>query len=212
MNERSRPVRRLPDNSSVPSIPTRTERALAVSSPRPHIVFPWRQALRADADVPAVPKSVGQALSYYVNPEGECWPGVDTIARDTGRHRRTVQRALRTLEVLGYVRTRKGGGRKHTSRYLIGFPNRNGDSATPLTADEAETAAESPKNVAESSVKGGGVPPELDRELERELVNNDGEVSKRCQDCDRRDAQRYIVDGYVHAYCRDCAWREGVRQ
>src|SRR5262245_14009737 len=46
---------------------------------------------------------------------GVCWPAVATIAADTGYDRRTVQRALRRLEVEGLLMTRRTGrGTRYT--------------------------------------------------------------------------------------------------
>jgi hypothetical protein len=121
-------------------------------------VFRWRLALRDASDLPASAKATGFALSLYLDESGYAFPGVRRLASDTGRNRRTVQRALRTLEEANYLRTQKGGGRERTSRYLIGFPDLKGGRA------------EKPKRAAEMRVKGVTMPPELDIEEDNNVV------------------------------------------
>jgi len=47
------------------------------------------------------------ALCTYAGKQRTCFPTIATLAENTGKHRRTVQRALKELEVKNYVR-RKG--------------------------------------------------------------------------------------------------------
>ena len=65
------------------------------------------------------------ALCQYVDRYGAAFPAVETLALMSAQARRTVQRALRRLEQLGYVATLRGGvnGKKGTpSRYTVAYP------------------------------------------------------------------------------------------
>jgi hypothetical protein len=72
---------------------------------------------------------VGWSLSTWMRPDGTAWPSVESIARRAGRNVRTVQRALRELQLLGLLSVHQRPG--STALYL----------ATPAT-----------------QVAGGGVP------------------------------------------------------
>lgn len=43
------------------------------------------------------------AIVDHCNPEGMCFPGVDTIAKKSQVSRRNVFRSIRRLEALGYI-------------------------------------------------------------------------------------------------------------
>lgn len=58
------------------------------------------------------------ALADFANDQGECWPGVETLARKIRATRRSVQRLLRNLEEAGLVTCLEGGGRE-SNRYLV---------------------------------------------------------------------------------------------
>jgi hypothetical protein len=49
---------------------------------------------------------------------GNCWPSVQTIAREIRQNERTVRRGLRALELGGWIHVKRGTGRR-TSRYTI---------------------------------------------------------------------------------------------
>jgi Helix-turn-helix domain len=159
----------------------------------------WRHALRESGLSPTA-KSVGQHLANYMNnTTGYAWPSVDTLAGDSGWHRRTVQHALDELEAKGYMTRLKGGGRRHTTRYFMGFPDGKGDTA-PLFL---ETVAESPVNGGAESLNGGAVPPEL-RELERELPRP---PKIFCLECHTTEGVRLYDRGarQTEAYCDEHA-------
>jgi DNA-binding transcriptional regulator YhcF (GntR family) len=46
-------------------------------------------------------------ISNYADEYGQAWPAVETLARDTGMSRATVQRSLRKLEKLGFISCKK---------------------------------------------------------------------------------------------------------
>jgi DNA-binding transcriptional MocR family regulator len=104
----------------------------------------WRWAIR-DAPIDATAKVVAWALDSRMNGTGECWPSKAQLAADTGLDKRTVDKAMRRLELAGFVTVRQGGGRGHPNRYAIkgGASARKGWRKRPL--------------------KGGAAPPEVER-------------------------------------------------
>ena len=55
--------------------------------------------------------AVAHAIGHMIDARGECWPSLDTLAKDAMVGKRTVQRALDDLERVGLVtRHRRGGG------------------------------------------------------------------------------------------------------
>jgi DNA-binding transcriptional MocR family regulator len=55
-------------------------------------------------------------LADRANESGVCWPSIATIAADTGYDRRTIQRALRTLEHERLIESKRTG---RGSRYTL---------------------------------------------------------------------------------------------
>lgn len=53
---------------------------------------------------------VGLTLSLHMDRDGgSCWPSLTTLANETGLSRRTVIRALNTLDAEGYIKRARGG-------------------------------------------------------------------------------------------------------
>lgn len=57
----------------------------------------------ADTDLPHRAITVYMYLRDRANRNGECWPGIKTIAADLNLSRSTVKRALSDLERKGYL-------------------------------------------------------------------------------------------------------------
>lgn len=57
----------------------------------------------ADTDLPHRAIAVYMYLRDRANRNGECWPGIKTIAADLNLSRSTVKRALGDLERKGYL-------------------------------------------------------------------------------------------------------------
>lgn len=71
-------------------------------------------AIYADS-LPSRAKSVYCCLKDHADRQGQCWPSIATIARETGLSRSTVKRAILDLERAGYLkkeqRWRENGGK-----------------------------------------------------------------------------------------------------
>ena len=73
-------------------------------------------------EIPSRAKSVYMYLKDRSNAEGECWPAIKTIARDTSMSVSTVKRALNDLLKCGFLRKEcryRENGSNSSNRYFI---------------------------------------------------------------------------------------------
>ena len=77
-------------------------------------------ALTAELKGPA--KAVLLALAIRADGNGECWPELETLSRDSGLARATVTRAIARLENEGWIEVEHGrrkGAKRDVNRYHI---------------------------------------------------------------------------------------------
>jgi hypothetical protein len=82
----------------------------------------WRLVEKVwDLDLPPIQQHVLLALARHADDDGRrCFPSVATLARETGRSRRTVQQILRELASAGVLAiAHPGGGRGVATEYAI---------------------------------------------------------------------------------------------
>jgi hypothetical protein len=85
----------------------------------------WRDAIRDDRDLSWKGKLIAHTLASRMNGEGECNPGVATVARDASLSARAVQIGLRELEAFGYLDSgEKKGGAGRSNEYRALLPSR----------------------------------------------------------------------------------------
>jgi Helix-turn-helix domain len=77
--------------------------------------FDWRCALRDDGKAGAAPLTlteyaVANAVASYANPDGEAFPGLESIARAARCGLSTVKRDLTSLETKGWLQRTRGKG------------------------------------------------------------------------------------------------------
>jgi len=73
-------------------------------------------------EIPSRAKAVYMYLKDRSNTEGECWPAIKTIARDTSMSVSTVKRALNDLLKCGLLRKEyryRENGSNSSNRYFI---------------------------------------------------------------------------------------------
>jgi DNA-binding transcriptional MocR family regulator len=149
----------------------------------------WRNAVRDDPRLSSIAKHVALNLSTYMRADGSCFPSVRRQALDTGRDRRTVQKALRELEEHGAMSSDPGGGRRNTTAYYANLclsdwteaQNEKSGDTPPLEVEtwlDPETAAEMlktaavvPETAAVVKGNGGDTPPEVDSEGVQEILH-----------------------------------------
>lgn len=75
-----------------------------------------------DQDLTPTEKLVLLAIADHADGDGICWPGMRKVSEKTGFARRTVIRAVESLEASGLIvveRRRTGAGRQTSNRYLL---------------------------------------------------------------------------------------------
>lgn len=127
----------------------------------------WRLKL------PYAEKIVLLAFAEYADDDGICWPGIETVAKLAGCHKRTCQRKLDELTARGFISVTHEAYTHHTTRtYRI--EAKEGDNVPPyedkvrneakegdsLSVGDNVPPSPKPKRVTESHQEGDNVPPE----------------------------------------------------
>ena len=92
--------------------------------------FIYARAIRA-SDLPAIARHVALTLGTYANRSGEAWPSQETLQRGTGWSRRTVNNALKDLELAGWLSRLVKGHRGRATLYRLHVPGDFGGSPHP---------------------------------------------------------------------------------
>lgn len=79
------------------------------------LVMEWRDAVR-DSDLPAAVRLVALALSTRMSSSGSAYPSKERIATDCGLSKRTIDRAIETLEAARLLAVSRSTGRS-SNRY-----------------------------------------------------------------------------------------------
>ncbi|TIW07816.1 MAG: helix-turn-helix domain-containing protein [Mesorhizobium sp.] len=103
--------------------------------------FAWLRQVAADPNLPpaAAPISILIADEYLNDQTGDCWPSVDTLARQLGRGKTQTRAALQAMDGLHLAINWSAGGKGQTNRYrpvLFRKPSGNpegNDSVTSVT-------------------------------------------------------------------------------
>jgi len=79
----------------------------------------WLQQLSCDGDLNDSARSVAlYIVTTHLNGHTEkAWPSYQTIADATGKSVKTIQRAVRELEIKGWLEVRRGSGIGHNTEY-----------------------------------------------------------------------------------------------
>ena len=115
----------------------------------------WRTTILA-SELRWAARLVALVLSTHMDSNGaSCFPSVETIARESGLGRRSVQRALDELEAASLLERKRGGGRGKSSRYRA-----KGVRGTPFSRER----------VSLTTVKGVRMTPEDAQEGVKNLL------------------------------------------
>ena len=57
--------------------------------------------------MPATDKLVLLALAHYADDNGQCWPSLDKLGKDTGLHPKSVSRCIRRLKKRKLIETKR---------------------------------------------------------------------------------------------------------
>jgi len=112
----------------------------------------WLQQLSCDKDLSDSARSVAlYIVTTHLNGHTEkAWPSHQTIADATGKSAKTIQRAVRELEVKGWFEVQRGNGVGHNTEYRP-------SAASILRASGAREKTD--KIVTLYPDKGGQIPP-----------------------------------------------------
>ncbi|RUW24623.1 helix-turn-helix domain-containing protein [Mesorhizobium sp. M4B.F.Ca.ET.013.02.1.1] len=124
--------------------------------------FAWLRQVAADSNLPpaAAPIAILIADEYLNDQTGDCWPSVDTLARQLGRGKTQTRAALQAMDGLHLAINWSAGGKGQTNRYrpvLFRKPSGNpegNDSVTSVT-NPSENRSQTLRN---SALKPSGNP------------------------------------------------------
>jgi len=122
----------------------------------------WLDELAADRRVSNLAFRVGYVIaSKYLNRRThDAWPAIQTLAADVSVSERAIQKALRELENLDYLRIVKGGGRGRTNRYELNRPKGEAYDTLSARKDERTDILSDRERVNKSLRKGEQAGPE----------------------------------------------------
>lgn len=133
----------------------------------------WLQQLSCDADLSDSGKCVAlYIVTTHLNGHTEkAWPSYQTIADATGKSVKTIQRAVRELEIKGWFEIQRGNGVGHNTEYRPSAPSIIRASEAREKTDRivtlypTEGGRNRPLRRSEMSSEGGQIcPPNLEKE------------------------------------------------
>ncbi|WP_428414999.1 helix-turn-helix domain-containing protein [Pararhizobium sp.] len=141
--------------------------------PFKEVKLQWLQQLSCDADLSDSAKCVAlYIITTHLNGHTEkAWPSHQTIADATGKSVKTVQRAVRELEIKEWFEVKRGNGVGHNTEYRPSAPSIIRASGAREKTDKivtlypAEGGQIRPIRQPEMSREGGQIcPPNLEKE------------------------------------------------
>lgn len=93
-----------------------------------------------EIDLPPAMKLVLLKLADRANDDGECWPGMESVANACGVSERTLMRHIEKMESMGLLQKSKrkdDSGRQATNLYTLNLAYEPGDNLSPGDEDEA---------------------------------------------------------------------------
>lgn len=91
-------------------------------------------------------------LATYADKEGECWPSVETIAKDLGIHPRNVQKHLANLEEQGWIK--RNYRKDQSTRYQIYFAKMKKEPGSDKQNSSKGALKDTTSGVADLTVPG----------------------------------------------------------
>lgn len=157
-----------------------------VSSKAPPLKWRWLDAVIDAPSLRSTEKLVAVAMARFGDRDGRnVYPGTAKIAKRTGYHRSTVERAREGLVKAGWLeRVVRGGivnGERINSRYELRLPAQEGESAAPTPRTER---TDSPSYALRLPAQEGTIPCSYPLDLPR---------GSRCPECDDHPHGRAIT-------------------
>jgi hypothetical protein len=110
--------------------------------------FVYNRAVR-DSQLPAIARHVAMTLATYAGKAGEAFPAQETLEGGTGWARRTVNDALNTLEVQGWLTRVKRGHKGRATLYRLHVP----DAAPARGPGSAPVCGSPPPDVQDATTR-----------------------------------------------------------
>lgn len=124
-----------------------------------------------DLPIRSTEKMVLMCLCDYANEEGHCWPSVSTIARKCSKGERTVQAALKWLEVEGFCTRHERAG---TSTNYTVHPRKN---CTPAKTAPPQLLSKPPQELHPTPANLAPKPPMNHQEPSKGSASGDAPLA-----------------------------------
>ena len=133
----------------------------------------WLQQLSCDKDLSDSARSVAlYIITTHLNGHTEkAWPSYQTIADATGKSVKTIQRAVRELEVKGWFEVQRGNGVGHNTEYrpsaasILRASDSREKTGKVVTLYPDKGGQNRPERRSDLSSEGGQIcPPNLEKE------------------------------------------------
>jgi len=149
---------------------------MTVRRPFREVKLQWLRLLSCDANINDNAKCVAlYIVTAHVNGHTEkAWPSYKTIAEATGKSVKSIQRAIRDLEIGGWLGVQRGNGVGHNTEYCptdasiirASELREKTDKSVPLAPSEGGQIC--PERQSDVSGKGGQYcPPNLEKEINK---------------------------------------------
>ncbi|TCR03933.1 helix-turn-helix domain-containing protein [Neorhizobium sp. JUb45] len=146
---------------------------MSTARPFREVKLQWLQQLSCDRELGDSARSIAlYIITTHVNGHTEkAWPSYQTIAEATGKSVKSIQRAVRELEVSGWFEVRRGNGVGHNTEYRPSAASiiratearEKTDKIVPLRPREG--GQNRPVRGSDMSSEGGQIcPPNLEKE------------------------------------------------
>jgi hypothetical protein len=157
--------------------------------------FRWLNSVCSDPAVSSTSFRVAYAIADHLNKTTRnAWPSQQRIARRFGCHQKTVQRAIKELEGLGWLKVRRRRDGLTSNRYEIAWPFGTQDDDKPV-----ETATNDGNSLVQQSDQecpgGGGKndPQSYSSKLPRIFSRSASEEKRYPRFIDRGNYEQQIV-------------------
>lgn len=113
-------------------------------------------------------------IAFHLGKNSHAWPSIRRLSKETGFSERSIQRNIRKLESLGFLKIEPGHSPNCTNRYTVTLGQ--GDNGSGVKADASEGVSPSSKGMTPKSPKPS---EETTKNNHRSFLNHDASGSRR---------------------------------
>lgn len=147
-----------------------------------------------ERSLPPTERFVLVTIAYHLGKNTHAWPSIRRLSEETGFAERTIQRTIRKLQSLGFLKIEPGPRSNCTNRYRVTL--RQGDNRSGVTSDASEDVIESSMGVTPMSPKPS---EETTKNNYRTPLNHDASGSRRDEweepDPETKEKLNKIING-----------------